>query len=252
MDVSIPKPEEIRQYLECMLCGKRFRGAPSQSQFLALVVTLALAGEEIKESTIAAALFPNYLSHESADVRVTALNLRNRLRRYYAQEGSQDRVIISLPEPQHCRGTNLPTRKAYTPLFSYNPRFSEKHEGPEEESAAPEPFVSAARAAHFVDVKRRYLLVLARQGIAGAYPLGTGTKRKTWVFRLSELASAIANRNTPIPKPPKCATIPSGSASTLKRGKHELSARSLTQSTPQGRRYVGFALSPHTTRWQEV
>src|ERR1035437_809222 len=90
MDVSIPKPEEIRQYLECMLCGKRFRGAPSQSQFLALVVTLALAGEEIKESTIAAAFFPNYLSNESAEVRVTALNLRNRLRRYRSEEHTSE------------------------------------------------------------------------------------------------------------------------------------------------------------------
>lgn len=217
MDVSIPKPEEIRQYLECMLCGKRFRGAPSQSQFLALVVTLALAGEEIKESTIAAALFPNYLSNESAEVRVTALNLRNRLRRYYAQEGSQDRAIISLPDPQHCRGTNLSPRTAYTPLFAYNPRFDRQHENPDRQPSAPEPFVCAAKAAHFVDVNRRYLLVLARNGIAGAYPLGTGTKRKTWVFRLSELASAIANRNTPIPKPPKCATIPSGSLRAEKR-----------------------------------
>src|SRR6266849_6190419 len=55
----------------------------------------------------------------------------------------------------------------------------------------PEPFVSADEAAHFLCVKRRFLLELARRGIAGAYPLGTGTKRKIWVFRLSELASAI-------------------------------------------------------------
>ena len=99
---SSPKPEEIRQQLEYMLCGKRFKGAPGQSEFLTLVVTLTLAGEEIKESTIAAALFPHHLTDESADVRVTALHLRDRLRRYYAREGSQDRVINSLPDPQHC------------------------------------------------------------------------------------------------------------------------------------------------------
>jgi hypothetical protein len=28
----------------------------------------------------------------------------------------------------------------------------------------------------------------------GAYPLGTGTKRKVWVFRLSELATAIVEK----------------------------------------------------------
>ena len=52
----------------------------------------------------------------------------------------------------------------------------------------PEPFVSADEAAQFLCVKRRYLLELARRGIAGAYALGTGGKRKIWVFRLSELA----------------------------------------------------------------
>ena len=126
-------------------------------------------------------------------------------------------MIISLSEPPRCGGIKLPTGKAYAPSFSYNPGFGGQPENPEGD-LAPEPFVSAARAAHFVDVTRRYLLALARKGIAGAYPLGTGTKRNTWRFRLSELASAIAmNRNTPIPKPPKCVTIPSGSLRAEKR-----------------------------------
>ena len=55
----------------------------------------------------------------------------------------------------------------------------------------PEPFVSADEAARFLGVKRRFLLSLARRGIAGSYALGTGEIRKTWVFRLSELAAAI-------------------------------------------------------------
>jgi hypothetical protein len=54
-----------------------------------------------------------------------------------------------------------------------------------------EPFVSAEEAAKFLSVKRRFLLSLARRGIAGAYALGTGSIRKIWVFRLSELAAAI-------------------------------------------------------------
>jgi hypothetical protein len=57
-----------------------------------------------------------------------------------------------------------------------------------------EPFVSAEEAAAFLSVKRRYLLALARKGIAGAYALGTGTKRKIWVFRLSELTAAIIEK----------------------------------------------------------
>ncbi len=60
---------------------------------------------------------------------------------------------------------------------------------------APEPFVSADEAARFLSVKRRYVLELARRGIAGAYALGTGSKRKIWVFRLSELANAVAGKS---------------------------------------------------------
>jgi hypothetical protein len=63
-------------------------------------------------------------------------------------------------------------------------------------SQTPERFVSADEAARFLSVTRRYVLELARNGIAGAYPLGTGTKRKTWVFRLSELAASITRRET--------------------------------------------------------
>lgn len=66
----------------------------------------------------------------------------------------------------------------------------------------PEPFVSADEAARFLSVTRRYVLELARRGIAGAYPLGTGSVRKIWVFRLSELATAIAGKK-PDPKFPR-------------------------------------------------
>lgn len=73
---------------------------------------------------------------------------------------------------------------------------------------APEPFVSAEKAAGFLSVSRRYLLALARRGLAGAYPLGTGTQRKVWVFRLSEMANAIARSSPHLLKPTKCVTMP--------------------------------------------
>src|SRR5438309_9353884 len=75
----------------------------------------------------------------------------------------------------------------------------------------PEPFASADEAAQFLCVKRRYLLELARRGIAGAYGLGTGGKRKIWEFRLSELAASVVRNETSIPKPPTPCTIGSGS-----------------------------------------
>ena len=71
----------------------------------------------------------------------------------------------------------------------------------------PEPFVSAEAAAQFLSISRRHLLALARKGIAGAYALGTGTKRTLWVFRLSELSTAVASRNSLITTGPKYVTI---------------------------------------------
>jgi hypothetical protein len=80
-----------------------------------------------------------------------------------------------------------------------------------------ERFVSADEAAVFLAISRRYLLALARRGLAGAYALGTGTRRKIWVFRLSELAAAIARSKASIPVPQKCVTIQSGSLRAEKR-----------------------------------
>jgi hypothetical protein len=60
-------------------------------------------------------------------------------------------------------------------------------------SAQLEPFASAEVAARFVAVGRRELLAMARRGVRGAYPLDPTRMRKTWVFRLSELAAAITS-----------------------------------------------------------
>jgi hypothetical protein len=56
-----------------------------------------------------------------------------------------------------------------------------------------EPFTSADDTAKFLCISRKHLLVMARKGMHGAYPLGTGTKRKVWVFRLSEVSRAITS-----------------------------------------------------------
>ena len=67
------------------------------------------------------------------------------------------------------------------------------------ETQTPERFVSADEAARFLSVTRRYVLELARRGIAGAYAIGTGSTRKVWVFRLSELAATIVQKNSSAP-----------------------------------------------------
>ena len=74
----------------------------------------------------------------------------------------------------------------------------------EERRSTPEGFVSAEVAARFLGVNRRLLLALARKGIAGSYPIGTGDFRKTWIFRLSELGVAIDHRHPrPFPDKPR-------------------------------------------------
>jgi hypothetical protein len=56
-----------------------------------------------------------------------------------------------------------------------------------------EPFVDAARAAQFLNLRPRRLLELARKGLIPACPVGDG-QRKVWRFRLSEIAAALAAR----------------------------------------------------------
>jgi len=61
---------------------------------------------------------------------------------------------------------------------------------------AQRSFVSATKAADELGISRRFLLSLARQGIAGAYPLGTGLRqRNIWIFCLPELIKAITGRD---------------------------------------------------------
>jgi len=62
-----------------------------------------------------------------------------------------------------------------------------------------EPFVDVEQAAEFLSIKRRRILEMARAGEIPAHPIGGG-KRKTWRFRLSELAEAA------VAKEPETAT----------------------------------------------
>jgi len=103
-------------------------------------------------------------------------------------------------EEREQSGESLPSRSAVMSA-----------EGSMQQSGTLEPFVSADVAAQFLSVKRRYLLELSRGGIAGAYALGRGRKRKIWVFRLSELAASVVRNESSIPQSPKPCTIGSGS-----------------------------------------
>ena len=60
-----------------------------------------------------------------------------------------------------------------------------------------EPFVDAIRAAEFLAVTPRYLLDLTRAGRVPAHPLGLGTKRHVWRYRLSELEQCLSLTSSP-------------------------------------------------------
>ncbi len=53
-----------------------------------------------------------------------------------------------------------------------------------------EGFVDATTAAEFLSVTRRRVLEMARASAIPAHPIGRA-KRRTWRFRLSELAQAV-------------------------------------------------------------
>jgi tetratricopeptide (TPR) repeat protein len=118
----IPAKEDIKEQLTRMLASDRFRAARTQTPFLALVVKRALKGKQSPEEIIGPLLFPGFRKDEDTDVRVTASNLRNSLRKYYAGEGHEDLVIISLPKPPPDKSIKLLPGAAYTPRFDYNPR----------------------------------------------------------------------------------------------------------------------------------
>ena len=71
-------------------------------QLLKFIVAATLKGEAIylKETTIGVAVFgrnPDYDPKVDTIVRSQAWRLRAKLRKYYAYEGAQERVIIDLP-----------------------------------------------------------------------------------------------------------------------------------------------------------
>jgi hypothetical protein len=79
------------------------------------------------------------------------------------------------------------------------PRYQQRRTSPpisrttfeaEDEITQVEPFVDALEAGRFLQLPRRRVLQLARQGRLPAYPLGDGP-RKIWRFRLSELSAAM-------------------------------------------------------------
>ena len=95
---SVP---EVRDEIQAIRHSRLFAQSPRRIRLLEYLCDMVLLGrqDEIKETTIALEVFERtteFDDKKDAIVRVEAHRLRERLAKYYATEGSHDRVVIEL------------------------------------------------------------------------------------------------------------------------------------------------------------
>ncbi len=73
-----------------------------------------------------------------------------------------------------------------------------------------EPFVDADAVANYMRISRRQVLAMSRRGELPAHPIGVG--RKTWRYRISEIAAHFST----IRKPVRGTTDPAVPVATMK------------------------------------
>jgi Tfp pilus assembly protein PilF len=99
-----PKQHEVETQLARMLENDEFSSSPRLSELLRYIVTATLPDKEGKtdpvmltEYQIGFKVFKETYDSKGSAVRVNATYLRDRLRKYYANSGSRDRVRIEVP-----------------------------------------------------------------------------------------------------------------------------------------------------------
>jgi TolB-like protein len=148
-----PTADDVRRQLDRILASEGFANAERMSRFLQFVVERALAGEsdQVKEYLVGVEVFgrdEQYDPRLDSIVRVEARRLRAKLDEYYAREGANDPVMITMR-----RGT-------YAPAFDVR----EPEAAPREpDPPTPQPALATAR--------RRPRLALALY-LAAAVPIG--------------------------------------------------------------------------------
>ena len=93
---------QLREHLQGIVGSDAFSGSERCKRFLAYIVNQAVAGhfESLKERVIGVEVFgrsPAYDTSEDAIVRVTASDVRKRLRLHYRKDGAVSRFHITLP-----------------------------------------------------------------------------------------------------------------------------------------------------------
>lgn len=96
-------PAEVQAQLERILASPIFSASARSVQFLRFCVEQSLQGnhDQIKESTVAVEVFgrtPNYDPKTDPIVRVQAKRLRDKLDHYYADQGADDPIHITIPK----------------------------------------------------------------------------------------------------------------------------------------------------------
>jgi hypothetical protein len=151
--------EQKRELVQRVLNSEGFRRSPALRAFLLYTSERVISGhaDELKEQSIGAEVLgrkPNYNPADDNIVRVRAHELRDRLERYFALEGLNEAVVITMP------------RGAYAPAFL--PRkaaqLAEVKQKPQAEDEVP-PDVQQDEAVAEVEVIRkpalRYWLAFA-------------------------------------------------------------------------------------------
>ncbi|HWR16172.1 MAG TPA: malectin domain-containing carbohydrate-binding protein [Terriglobales bacterium] len=114
-------PDAERSELERVLQSELFQRAPSLSHLLAYVCekTLVGQGSAIKEYSIAVDVFgrdPAFDHESDSIVRVQANRLRKHLAQYYASEGANHEIHISIPVGQYAPVFETVSSKAVEPV----------------------------------------------------------------------------------------------------------------------------------------
>lgn len=150
--------EQKRELVQRVLGSQLFSRSPAMRAFLLFITEHAISGQvgKLKEQTIGAEVLgrrPNYDPAEDNIVRVRAHELRGRLEKYFATEGSEEPVVITVPKG------------------SYIPEFAPRHAAVPAAPPAPQPVALPAEK-HEPSPLRYWLPWLAVLAVAVAASVG--------------------------------------------------------------------------------
>lgn len=167
-----PSRYEVETALTRILNQPEFQSSTRLCEFLRFIVYEALAGRtaQLKAYTIAMAVYgrdETFDAQSNSIVRVEATRLRRLLDRYYAGEGADDPIAISIP------------RGGYTPEFAYRDRKTPQPDSPGAQTAGTARHGASGR---FGGLSRIAVLLLAAAALTAAgfwsarFSTGPGTK----------------------------------------------------------------------------